>query len=386
MRGQLKFRALFCLGGMLSSAVFAQGSLRLRLASYNVENLFDAVHDEDPALEYGKEDFTFLALNNPLKELCRQTISGGFYLRQCLETDWTPERATWKIENAAKVLSYLRNKPDILALSEVENHRVVGALAEKLGYGTAHVTSNSPDRRGIDVAFIFNRTKLRLMQTVEIPVVTENLSKPTRNILRAEFKIKDSRGDSLPNTSLFVYANHWPSQAAPSSTRMTAAKIMQADMNTVREEVRGTVYLVAMGDFNTIPTDTPHPFNDLVTNTQEWDHALVDTEEYSRKEHPNLEETLLPGSYWFGRDATWNRLDRIFVSQNLTDGQGADVVPSSFFILKDERVMQASTPTNGPHAGQSILIPRRFDSFATTQETLGFSDHLPIGIDVKIPL
>ncbi len=386
-----KFVSALALGGFVLSAflnaqqVNAQQDLRIRLASYNVENLFDHLHDEDPNLPHGKEDIAFLPLNNPLKALCPE-IASGFYLRQCQQTDWTLERAAWKLDNAAKVISYIRNKPDVITLSEIENSRVVGALAEKLGYGNGHVTANSPDHRGIDVAIIYNKAKLRKISTKEIVVKGEDLTKPTRNILRVEFRFLDERGRLVPAKTFFVYANHWPSQSAPAATRMMTAKILQADVDSVRENVRGTVFFAAMGDFNTIPTDAPHPFNDLLVNDEEWDGALVDAEDYAREKHPALNQTLLPGSYWFSRDAAWNRLDRIFVSQNLADGLGADVIPSSFFILKDDRVMQRATPQNGPHAGQNIMIPKRFDSFAPTQAEMGFSDHMPIGIDLKIPL
>lgn len=371
--------------GFGTSDLHAQQDLKIRLASYNVENAFDHLHDADPALPHGKEDIAFLPLSNPLKSLCPE-ISSGFYLRQCQETDWTEERAAWKVDNASKALSYISKKPDIIVLSEVENKRVVGAIAEKLGFGTAHVTANSPDHRGIDVGIIYNKTKLRLMASKEIAVEGLDLRKPTRNILRLEFKLKDADGRLVPAQSLFVYANHWPSQAAPAATRMMTAKILKEDIESVRASVRGTVYFVAMGDFNTIPTDTPHPFNDLLLNREEWDGALVDAEEYSREKHPTLNQTLLPGTYWFDRDSNWNKLDRIFVSQNLADDRGADLVPSTFFILKDERIMQRAVPVNGPFEGQNILIPKRFQSTASTQATMGFSDHLPIGVELKVPV
>lgn len=387
----VKINRLFAraiLGVLFSAPAFSQHApqeLKIRLASYNVENLFDHLHDADPALPHGKEDIAFLPLSSPLKALCPE-ISSGYYLQQCLETDWTQERAEWKLDNAAKVISYIRKRPDVIALSEIENDKVVAKLAQKLGYGTGHVTADSPDHRGIDVAVIYDKAKLRLISSKEILVEGENLRKPTRNILRVEFKLLDANGRLVPGQILYVYVNHWASQAAPAVTRMMTAKILQADIDNVRETVRGTLYFAAMGDFNTIPTDAPHPFNDFLINKEEWPGALVDAEEYSREKHPALNQTLLPGSYWFGRNSTWNKLDRIFVSQNLADGSEADIVPSTFFILKDERVMQRVTPSNGPHAGQSVLIPRRFESTAPTQVELGYSDHLPIGVELKIPV
>jgi endonuclease/exonuclease/phosphatase family metal-dependent hydrolase len=362
-------------------------NLRIKLVSYNVENLFDYLHDADATLPHGKEDFTFLALGDPLKDFCS---GSGFYLKQCEDTDWTREHATWKLENVAKSLSYITKKPDIITLAEVENDRVVGAIAEKLGYGSAHITSNSPDHRGIDVGIIYNKDKLKMVESVEIVLTGSDLVKATRNILRAKFQLKDAAGRVLPNHTLYVYANHWPSQAAPATARMVAAKALQANIEEVRAslsaDVRATTYFAAMGDFNTVNEDSPHPFNDFLVNTHAWEGALVDTEVYARKEVPALENTLLPGSYWYSGDKNWNKLDRIFVSQNLVDKTGADVVPSTFNIYGDHKVMQQVTPTSGPYANQSIWIPRRFETTATTQAAMGFSDHLPIGVELNIPV
>lgn len=95
--------------------------------------------------------------------------------------------------------------------------------------------------------FCITKKALEFVNSVQITVAGEALTKPTRNILRAEFKIKGTNGMPIKGTSIFVYANHWPSQAAPSAARMQAAKILRKDIDKVTSSYKGTPYFVAMG-------------------------------------------------------------------------------------------------------------------------------------------
>lgn len=355
---------------------------KIKFVSYNVENMFDSAHDADATLPDGKEDWTFLPLNHPLKEKCLE-MQQGFYRQQCEENNWTSQKATWKVKNAAKVLK-LTSSPDIISLAEIENSNVVSALATELGYAGSYIVSNSPDHRGIDVAFIFNKKKLKKLSSAEIVLQGQGLVKATRNILRAEFGILNSVGVMIPNTRLFVYANHWPSQAAPAAARVVAAKALKADIELMRSSLTGTLYFAALGDFNTVPSDNPHPFSTVITDKQNWPGALVDSEEWARSKVPALSNTLLPGSYWFSKDNNWSKLDHIFVSQNLVDAQGTDFAPETFSILKNNSVMQTMVPPNGPFQGQNIFIPQRFNHMATSQATMGYSDHLPVSVDLVV--
>ena len=356
--------------------------IRLRLTSYNVENMFDNLHDLDSSLAHGKEDYTFLPKESEFKQYCNGMT--GYYKKECFETDWNDERATWKVQNVAKVINLIPSKPDILVLAEVENENVVGQLARRIGFEDSFVVSDSPDHRGIDVAILYNKKALEFVNSVQVAVVGEALTKPTRNILRAEFKIKGTNGKPIKGSSIFVYANHWPSQAAPSVARMQAAKILRKDIDKLTADYDGTPYFVAMGDFNTIPKDKPHPFNNLLTNSNTWKAALVDSESWARAQVPALEQSLLPGSYWYGTQKAWNKLDHIFVSKNLVNEYGVELIPSSFFILNNKEIMEPSYSRSRDE--KTFWIPKRMNTSAETQDDLGFSDHLPIGIDLRVPL
>lgn len=356
--------------------------IRLRITSYNVENMFDNLHDLDAALPNGKQDYTFLPKSSEFKQFCNGMT--GYYKKECLETDWNDERAMWKVQNVAKVIGLIPKKPDVLVLAEVENENVVGQLARKIGFEDSFVVSDSPDQRGIDVAILYNKKALEFVNSVQIAVVGEALTKPTRNILRVEFKIKGTNGIAIKGSSIFVYANHWPSQAAPSGARMQAAKILKKDIDKLSSSYKGTPYFLVMGDFNTIPKDKPHPFENLLTNSSSWKGALVDSEAWARTQVPALDQSLLPGSYWYGTEKTWNKLDHIFVSKNLVNAYGVELIPASFFILNNKEIMK--NPQSFNREAKKLPVPKRMNTLATSQEDLGFSDHLPIGIDLRIPL
>jgi hypothetical protein len=63
---------------------------------------------------------------------------------------------------------------------------------------------------------------------------------------------------------------------------------------------------------------------------------------------------------------------------------GVELIPSSFFILNKKEIMEPSNSSS--RDGKSFWIPKRMNTAAETQEELGFSDHLPIGIDLRVPL
>ena len=126
MRFPVWFLLLFWVSSIHSQVIFT-------VAEWNVENLFDCIHDE------GKEDQLFLA-------------GDGKY--------WSKGRLWKKETNLAKTIaSMARNSfPDVVALIEVENHHVMDHLTRrsplrKMGYH--YVMTESDDARGIDVALMY---------------------------------------------------------------------------------------------------------------------------------------------------------------------------------------------------------------------------------------
>ena len=132
---------------------WTQNSSELSVMSYNVENLFDTLHDE------GKLDHEYLPLKlengqtNQVKLDACNAISLEWRRESCLKTDWSQDKLNLKFRQIEKVLRLQGGLPDILALQEVENASVVSQLLNHMGANRydLHI-SNSLDVRGIDNA------------------------------------------------------------------------------------------------------------------------------------------------------------------------------------------------------------------------------------------
>ncbi len=218
------------------------------LMSYNVENLFDAKHDE------GKIDWSFLPKDTPGKsEACAKEKS-KYRRNECYDSDWTQEKVDIKISQIVDVVSKERKSiPDMLALVEVENPDVVGLVGKKLGYDTLEMT-NSPDNRGVDVALLYksNPDIVKVNKTEHVVPVDY----PTRNILEVEFLISGKY-------PLTVFVNHWPSLANPDSWRVKAAEVLANRAKEIMAK-NPLMSIVAVGDFNTIDENNPHPFKTVL--------------------------------------------------------------------------------------------------------------------------
>ena len=122
----------------LSMTLSAQNETMIRcIAFYNLENLFDTIHDE------GKNDYEYLPDGN---------------------NKWGKLKYENKTRNMARVLSELCTEkikvgPAVVGVSEIENRQVLEdvlkepTLADR-GWKICH--EEGPDRRGVDGAFFYN--------------------------------------------------------------------------------------------------------------------------------------------------------------------------------------------------------------------------------------
>lgn len=341
---------------------------RITIATYNVENFFDVRHDE------GKRDWEFLPKGYPGKE--EGCGSAGSFQNRCTETDWTFDRFQLKLQQVRKVFSYTNVRPDILALQEVENAYVVRNLAQTLGYSN-YIIEEGPDRRGIDVALLYRAEKIEYIEHH-----SERVSGAgnTRDILGAYFRRKGSSSDAI----LGVYVNHWPSQSAPSSFRITTARALKKFIESDKRKFGASnLHVVALGDFNTVDGDNPHPFDEVI-ETRDSGAALIDTralaDSRQRRNQP-------PGTSFYPRKMKWDFLDRIFISANLRDGSGTDAIDGSYFILWDERITEDYYDSNDASVFSGSVvrgIPKRYNFNASTAAEAGFSDHLSVKLDIYL--
>ncbi len=353
---------IFLLSLSISFNVFALS--KFTVLSYNVENLFDTKKDE------GKNDWTFLPSNfKGKKEECNK-IGYWRYKEACHKINWTESALKLKIKQIKKYVESIQPKPQFIGLSEIENEQVVKMLATELGY-SGYQVSNSPDKRGIDVALLYNETEgLKFTKKREITLKDKYFKKkPTRNILEVEFNL-------VKKDKLTIFVNHWPSLGNPTSTRIVAAKALKKRMLKLNK-TKGH-YLIALGDFNTIPENNPRPFEDVLLHNS----AIFDIGELfmnDKKIDRSLKKAMPLGTYFYAPKMTWNMLDRIFVNRRLNDGKGLDLVRSSYRIHAPRFSRSEHRYEKGHMKGSIVTgIPFSYDHSEKSARKVGFSDHFGI--------
>lgn len=248
-------RLIGCLLVACSSlSLWANGTLRI--VSYNVENLFDYRHDTL------KQDLEF-------------TPEG--------DRHWTYRRYQAKVERIAQVLVSIGGwqeslmpgadpsaVPALVGLCEVENDRCLRSLCWQLRrYHYRYIHYKSPDARGIDVALLYDSTRVRILRSE--PLHIDLQSDATRDILYAEGVVLSS-DTSHPADTLHLFVCHLPSQyggaAATAWKRQAAKQVLQSHIDsllTARPQAR----IVVMGDMNT------EPLNDLTGMTNLMYHTAL---------------------------------------------------------------------------------------------------------------
>ncbi len=338
----------------------------LWVMSYNVHNLFDAKHDT------GKLDGSYLPLKHPKKEeLCHQE-SRRFW-RSCLATDWTEEKVTLKLSQMKRLFEIM-GTPDILALQEVENEAILKRLAQVLGY-SYYVFFEGHDRRGIDTALLYKDQHVELLDSVSRAPYGENFGRPTRNILAAFFRVRNT-GDTMG-----VYVNHWPSQASDTEKRVHVSQHLSEFMAEDQKNWGPDLHAVVLGDFNTLDDEQPHPIRSVLMEKSPL--ALRDTLDWHQK---SGDRHFPLGTYFYPPLMEWNYLDRILVSKNLLDSRGLEADPNSLYVHVNEE--NSSTYTYSHHRsfnrGSVIIgVPKRFNARTLRPEKAGYSDHFPISIRVR---
>lgn len=332
-RGAIALIASLCLYSNSSAAK------SVSVMAYNVENFFNTTHDAET------EDWTYLPMsvkksNKEAQKYC-QSMSEGFYKEQCLTMDWNEKAFESHVRNTARVIkAYSPAGPDVIILSEIENIDVVNKLADKglTGLYKYRELAEGDDSRGISIGVL---SKYPITSTKHYSTHLNGKKLNTRGIFEVNLDVNGK--------SVTVYGNHWPSQGNDVSHRLASSEQLLA-----LARAKKSTLVMAVGDFNTIDSDKPHPFQILAND-------FHDAEQEAR----DLNVKLMPGTHNF--KGQWSSLDRIFVHKN------SKVMPNwkTFNILSQPWMMEK---------GQTGEYPKRFD--AKTGE--GFSDHLPIVIEADL--
>ncbi|MBQ9462611.1 MAG: endonuclease/exonuclease/phosphatase family protein [Bacteroidales bacterium] len=208
---------------------------------YNLENLFDTVHDE------GKNDYQYLPDGS---------------------NNWTEEKYAKKLYNMAHVIAAMKEDNGVwhavLGVSEIENRHVLEDLVAEPEIAAANfqiVHYDGPDRRGVDVGLLYRPEVFNLIATESIPFTFTpsriDWSQWTREEMDA-FKTRDvllARG-TIGGEMFGIFVAHLPSRLGGKGAdlRPRGAEIIYQRAMELQKEFPG-IKIVVMGDMNDNPQD-----------------------------------------------------------------------------------------------------------------------------------
>jgi len=323
----------------------------VRILFWNVENLFD-YHDDTTTLD---DEFTG---------------AGAMH--------WTYSKLRKKLAHVAKTIlaAGAWNPPGIIGFCEIENRYVLNKLVYDSPLKPFHyriIHRNSPDRRGIDVALLYR-------EAIFTPIYSEWIS--IRFPFDTAVKTRDIlyvKGILLHTDILHLFVNHWPSRrggekiSAP--RRNYVASVLRKKIDSIITPPPGPLpnkgvgepYILIMGDFN------DEPDNESL-------HTILRAGHPGTTANPTgLVNLMYPklhheGSHKF-RDH-WGLLDQFIVSGSLINGRNnLRIDPISVTFYKPDFLMKEDLKYLGIKPKRTFLGPRYLG---------GFSDHLPVYLDIRI--
>ena len=283
------------------------------VVNYNVENLFHPKHD---------------SVAGEPKEDLEWTADG--------ERHWSYTRYYRKEENIARVLTNIGewDGVDVVGLQEVENALCVKRLCYTLRRGEYDfVHYESQDRRGIDVALIYKKSRVDTLRTR--PIQVDLGEQTTRDILYVCARV--DRWDTL-----HFFVCHLPSQRggkAESEWKRKAAKeVLQHAVDSVFS-LQAEAKIIVMGDMNS---------EDL--------------------ELKGLKDERMNGEGTHKYQGRWTFLDHFYVSPSIDSLSQARVYDAEWIMEPDDKYLG--------------LKPKRTYNGYHYQN--GFSDHLPIVLNIGL--
>lgn len=336
IRRSLCILALLCTFCFALSAQSKTNRCTAVIGFYNLENLFDTINDPNTNDE--------------------QHLPNGEY-------QWNTERYNRKLQNMSYAISQIAKDegcPVVLGVSEIENERVLVDLVnhpnlKPYNYGVIH--HDSPDRRGVDVAYIYQKDRFKLIDKVPYRLVTADTNFRTRDQLLIKGVI-----DGYDTVHIIV--NHWPSKLGGEKRsmpkRLAAAELCKHISDSIMLS-NPKAKVIIMGDLN----DNP--------NAKSLQNVLRPKK---KPQDVGVNELFNP-MYKLYMQGIWsyvyrdepNVIDQIIVSYGLLNAKsgfkyaGVSILRANFLLTK-----------TGSYEG----TPHR--TYAAGTYLGGYSDHLPVYI------
>lgn len=310
-------------------------AITFKVASYNVENLFDLKND---GTEY--------------KEYIPNT-----------KTNWNQLIYKKKLENISKVINNLNS--EIISLQEIESKQVLEDLLKYLPrYKYYSFTKNNKSSIGVATISLFP-----IISTEEISINSKQLY--TRPIQKVTINID--------NKSLIIFNNHWPSKRASENQRIEYALTLQKSLKALSSN---TDYIL-LGDFNsnydeykTFQYDKKLNNTYGITGINQVLNTTIDNKFITKENILNF-ESIVHYNLWLEQKQE-NRFsykyrgenhtpDNILLNGALFDNENISYINNSFdsfnqqYLYKNNKIVRWKTiGKERKHVG------------------IGYSDHLPI--------
>ena len=309
------------------------------VAFYNLENLFDTIHDE------GKNDFEYLPDGS---------------------NRWGKVKYENKLKNMAHALADLGTDKlpgvgaSIIGVSEVENANALNDLMaqpemKERGFKFVHI--EGPDKRGVDCALIYNPKFFTPEKWFLPQYIYENgdTVRKTRGFLTVQGR--------LAGEPLTVIVCHWPSRFATGYFRDIAGKQVRQLTDSISladPEQR----IIVMGDMNDDPDNTS------MAKFLGAKRKMKDVKEGDFF-NPWWDVLRADGQGTLSYQGGWNLFDQIVLSRNLLDVKGrkdySRLTLYQWHIFRRDYLIQQEGKFKG--------APKR--THAAGSWLNGYSDHLP---------
>lgn len=356
----LKFK--FCLFFFFSIILLFGQSKKYKIhtiAFYNFENLYDTVDDI-----FTNDD--------------EWTPNGAQH--------WTTEKYQQKLKNLARIISEIgspenSNAPVLLGCAEVENRDVLEDLIKEpklqpLDLGIIHF--DSPDKRGIDVALLYQKKYFRPTSFSNIPLIIykNNIEKKEEisDVSDDEIEVKRENKNRvftrdqllvsgfLEDEEIHIIVNHWPSRSggekATTTFREAAGKLNRKIIDSL-QQINPQAKVLTMGDFN------DGPFNKSIKTGLGAKGIKAEVAEFGV--FNPFEDLANKGLGTIAYRDSWNIFDQIIMT--------ASLVKTDFSTFTFWKAGIFNRPYLIQNSGTYKGYPLR-----NTLNEAGFSDHLPVYI------
>lgn len=326
---------------------------------YNFENLFDTV--DDPATQDDE-----------------WTPNGAQH--------WTKEKYEQKLKNLSRVLSEIGtpenpNAPTLIGGSEIENRGVLEDLIKEpklqnFDYGIIHF--DSPDKRGIDVALLYQKKYFKPTSYSNIPLYLYKnkgiVKEENKEVTDDEIEIKTENNNRiftrdqllitgfLEGEEIHIIVNHWPSRSGgekKSSPFREAAGNLNRRIIDSLQHINPNAKVITMGDLN------DDPFNRSVKVALGAKAKKSEVPEFGV--FNPFEEMAKKGMGTIAFRDSWDIFDQIIVTESL--------IQPDFSTFKFWKAGIFNRPFLIQTSGQYKGYPLRH-----SLTEVGFSDHFPVYI------